>query len=259
MAVGVADGVASAGRNRAWHIEGMDRLSDRRTVARALRYPDPAPPHPLRLTARGTAPLPDPAPAALLAEGRNAVIAVGANAGPARLREKLWGLAVDVPVVPAWLEHHAVVYSAHITRYGALPATLHPCPGARSRVAVLFLTPDELARLHASEALGENYRFARLHGLRLALAGDGTLEAAGAYLSLHGPLRRDGAPVALAAVNAAGVPYPALGQIEAQRLAMERLHATGPVRDFIRANAADPALRARRTRRLKAARAAAGA
>jgi hypothetical protein len=242
----------------------MDPRSDRHTVARALRYPYPPPPHPVRVTAGGVTPLPDPVPEALLAEGRNAVIAVGANAGPERLREKLWGLEPDlppesVPVVPAWLEHHAVVYSAHITRYGAVPATLHPCPGARSRVAVLFPTPDELARLHASEALGENYRFARLHGLRLALAGGGSLAAAGAYLSLHGPLRRDGAPIAVAAVHAVGVPYPALGQVEVQRLAMERLQAAGPVRDFVRDNAADPELRARRTRRLKAARAAAGA
>jgi hypothetical protein len=231
-----------------------------RTVARALRYPYPAAAAPVRLTPEGPAPLPDPAPEALLGEGRHAVIAVGANAAPERLAEKLSDTHPDppagpnVPMVPAWLEGHAVVYSAHITRYGALPATLHPCPGARCRVTVLFPTGDELARLHGTEALGENYRFSWLGGLRLELAGGGRLTAAGAYLSLHGPLERDGAPVALAAVAAEGVSYPTLTQVAAQRLAMARLGTAGRVRDFVRANTADPALRAHRTRRLKAAR-----
>lgn len=235
----------------------MPSTSPWRTVARALRYPYPAAAAPLRLTPAGPVPLPDPAPAALLGEGREAVLAVGANAAPERLREKLSATRPGVPAVPsvpmlpAWLEGHAVVYSAHLARYGALPATLHPCPGARCRITVLFLTPDEVARLHGTEALGENYRFSRLGGLRLDLAGGGRLGSAGAYLSLHGPLLRNGAPVALAAVAAEGAPYAALSQVEAQRLAMARLGARGRVRDFVRANTADPALRARRTRHLK--------
>lgn len=234
----------------------MDPTTDPATVARALGYPYPPAPRPVRVTPRGVSPLPDPAPEALLAEGRGAVIAAGANAAPQRLAEKLADLAPDVPLVPAWLHGHAVVYSAHISRYGAVPATLLPCPGGRSRVAVLFVTPDELARLHDSEALGENYRFTRLHGLRLELAAGGRLRAAGAYLSLHGPLMPGGAPVAVAAVPAEGVPHARLSQAEVQRAVMGMVAATGDVAGFICANTADAALRARRIRRMKAARAA---
>jgi hypothetical protein len=61
-------------------------------------------------------------------------------------------------VTPAWLHDRAVVYSAHFTSYGALPATLHRCPGVCTRLCVTWLTATRLELMHRSEGAGERSR-----------------------------------------------------------------------------------------------------
>jgi hypothetical protein len=154
--------------------------------------------------------------------GRVPVIACGSNASPARLREKL-GEGARVPVLRARLAGHAVVYAAHFAAYGALPATLHPCPGATAHLFVTLLAPGLLERMHATEGTGDRYDYRVLDGLDLAVEGLGRIERAGAYLATAGTVLRDGAPVRLAAVRAEGCPWPARGQAEMLRWAHARL------------------------------------
>ena len=159
------------------------------------------------------------------------LVTFGANADPAVLVAKL-GANASVRGRPARLADHDVAFSAHVSPYGAIPATLVPSPGASVAVHLLRLAPADLERLDATEP---NY-------LRETLSLG--LEA---YRSRHGALLLDGAPVALAAVPAAGRTLPALTQDALQ----ERLRAAMEPRTdpdaFLLAGARDPQVRARRT------------
>jgi hypothetical protein len=101
-------------------------------------------------------------------------------------------------VTPAWLHDWAIVYSAHFTSYGALPATLHRCEGARTRVCVTWLTAAQLELMHRSEGAGERYDYVLLEGIGLEVEGIGAIDRAGAYLSRRGPLAQEGRAVRLA-------------------------------------------------------------
>jgi len=219
-------------------------------VRHALRYPFRTPGRACVVTPGGTR---RPVPGEAVAAGRLPLIAAGANASPERLREKLGDALArsGVALVPAEARGLAVVHSAHIAAYGAVPATVLPCPGAVSRVFVLWLTAAQAARLDGTEALGVNYRRQRLTGLDLCLEGGTRLAACDAYVSLHGPLARDGVPVALAAVPRSGVPWPPMDQRAVQAFAMARAGFSGTVADFVRANVADPAARARHAEALR--------
>jgi hypothetical protein len=129
--------------------------------------------------------------------GREPLLAYGANAAPAALARKLAALPEEpLPVLPAQLEGFDVVYSAHVSPYGAVPATLLESPGTTAPVFVLHPTAAQLALLTASEP---NYDLIELDGMR-------------AYRSKHGCLSLKGSPLALAAVRAAGRTLPALDE-----------------------------------------------
>ena len=132
-------------------------------------------------------------------EQRTPVLACGSNGAPSRLLQKYAaGSGARIPVTPAWLDDWVVVYSAHFTGYGALPATLHPCRGARTRLCVTWLTAAQLELMHRSEGAGERYDYALLERLELEVEGHGAIDRAGAYLSRRGPLAQDGRAVRLA-------------------------------------------------------------
>jgi hypothetical protein len=143
---------------------------------------------------------------------RIAVIASGSNGAPGRLIQKFAGNAARIPVTPAWLHGWAVVYSAHFTSYGALPATLHPCPGARTLLCVTWLDEAQLDLMHRSEGTGERYDYVELTGLDLRVEGHGAVDRAGAYLSRRGPLAQAGRPVRLAERPALGCNFEACSQ-----------------------------------------------
>jgi len=141
--------------------------------------------------------------AAPLAE-RSAVLAVGSNAAPARLADKC-GAAAVIPVARAKVAGWAAVYSAHISTYGSIAATLWSDPMSTSSLAVTFLDPHQLGILDASEA---NYVRVDLGPLI-----DGWEGSVTGYRSRRGALSFDGGPIRLAAVPARS-PLPALGELE---------------------------------------------
>jgi hypothetical protein len=118
--------------------------------------------------------------------GRRPLLSYGANAAPHALALKLESLPGDpLPVVRSELPDFDVVYSAHVSPYGAVPATLLESPGTVTPVFVIHPTEEQEALLSASEP---NYDLVQVGG-------------APAYRSKHGCLSIDGAPVALAAIR----------------------------------------------------------
>jgi hypothetical protein len=80
-----------------------------------------------------------------LCDRRTPVLAIGSNQSPARLAQKFGHDAAHViPVQRATLRNFDVVYSAHISRYGAVPAMLQTSQGASVTVAVTWLDDAQL-------------------------------------------------------------------------------------------------------------------
>jgi hypothetical protein len=128
---------------------------------------------------------------------RTPLLSYGANSAPEALARKLAALpGVELPVLRAELAGFDVVYSAHVSPYGAVPATLLESPGTTAPVYVLHPTAEQHALLTATEP---NYDLVEVNGV-------------GAYRSKHGCLEIDGSPVALAAVRSQGRTLPELDQ-----------------------------------------------
>ncbi len=152
-------------------------------------------------------------------KGRHPVIAHGSNRAPAQLHRKyghLNGRASEIPVTRVLLSDYDVVYSAHVTQYGAIAANLQHAPGAVVEVYVTWLDDAQLLRMHDTELGGENYYYGRLDNIRLAFAdlSLADLSAAFVYLSTRGCLAQDGQAIGLEAVPARERPHRALGQRE---------------------------------------------
>lgn len=130
-------------------------------------------------------------------DGRAPLLSYGANSAPAALARKLAALPeVEMPVMRAELEGFDVVYSAHVSPYGAVPATLKESPGTTAPVFLIHPTEEQRALLTASEP---NYDLVELDGLPV-------------YRSKHRCLSIDGSPMALAAVRSAGRTLPELDE-----------------------------------------------
>ena len=166
-------------------------------LARALTYPYPVPGDDYLFSAGRSRPLCASFP---LAE-RTAVVAVGSNRAPQQLRRK-FGDTAEIPVTQGTLVDYDVVYSAHVARYGSVPACLFPSANTRVEIWVNWLTPEQLAAMHLTEAVGVNYDFVALPQASVSGRGLGSDIAAYYYKSRRGALAVAGQPAALAAVNA---------------------------------------------------------
>jgi hypothetical protein len=145
---------------------------------------------------------------------REPLLAYGANASPAALARKLADLTpAPLPMLRAQLVGFDVVYSDHVSPYGAVPGTLHPSPGTTVAVFVAFPDGEQLRALTATEP---NYELTRLSELDCRLEGGGRIERLDAYLSRHGPRLLGGSPVALTEIEASGRHLTVLTQREVQ-------------------------------------------
>ena len=189
-------------------------------------------------------PLTGPLDAALTAV-RVPVIAHGSNRAPEQMHRKFGHLAGDasaIPVTRALLHDHDVVFSAHMTRYGSVSATLHEAPGTRVEIYVTWLTEAQVERMHETEIGAGNYGYGRMGGLSLAVEQGPVLEEAFVYLSVHGCLAdpdRPEAPLALAAVPAENRIHRAVLQEEALAVLHRAHHADLAFDAMILANIKD--------------------
>jgi hypothetical protein len=184
---------------------------------RALDYPYAAPDHSF-VYSRGLVLRPEEAELDLT--DRTALLAYGSNAAPEVLERKLAGDPDPALLLRATLVDFDVVYSAHVSAYGAVPATLQPSLGTRATVFVAHFTTAQLESIALTEP---NYDLTRLAGIRCELEDGRALSEVDAYLSRHGCLLDDaGSPLALAAIAATGRTLPTLTQGEAIELISSR-------------------------------------
>lgn len=211
-------------------------------LALAKGYPYETPPHSYLLRDGELLPIGEAG-----FEGRVAVIGHGSNRAPAQLTRKFgqtregaplsgWSL----PVTFGWLHDYDVVYSAHVTGYGAIASTLTHCPGVRTRVAVNWLDEAQLVRMHETE--GRNYPFGCLRAIEIELeAGPAAvLVDPHVYHSRHGALLHERQPIGLAASPAERRPHHTMAQEDVQELIRARHHPDHDLDSHILANIADP-------------------
>jgi hypothetical protein len=214
-----------------WEGAGVEARPDtEELVRRALAYPyDPPAGSFVQLGAR-TLPVP---PKEIDVAGRRALLAYGANASPEALTRKLAALEPrPIPVLRVSLSGWDVVYSAHVTRYGAVPAAVVASPGTVASVHLVFPDDEQLAALAATE--GQNYRLEQLADFtaELQIGGEGPAEI-DAFISVHGPVLLAGSPVALAAIPARDRAFPELTTPEMIDRVRAALHPDLSLREFI--------------------------
>ncbi len=221
-------------------------------VERAMRYPYAVPAR--SFVQRGHKTL-DPEEVEIDRCQRTGLLVYGSNGSPEVLSRKLALSPEPVLVEPAWLHDFDVVYSAHISPYGAIPATLQRSPGTAVRVAVVYLTPDQLRLVSATEP---NYDLVSLDPVSCELPHGETIGEVSIYLSRHGCLLLDGAEVALVAVPAKERRFAELGEPQILERLRSDLCPEEPMDTFILGNVTDPGLAQQRTAQLPARPLAAG-
>jgi hypothetical protein len=218
----------------------------REPLRRALAYPYPTPERSFLQLGERTLEL--PASGVDLAN-RQPLLAYGANAAPAALTRKL---ATDpntpLPLIRAELDDFDVVYSAHVSPYGSVPATLRPSLGTTARVFVAFPTENQRRLLSATEP---NYGRQRLEGISCRSEIGARLEALEAFVSRHGSLLLEGSEVALSAVPARNRRLPAMTQPQVLEQVRSLLFPERSLEQLI----ADPAWSQTAAKRLRAKRA----
>jgi hypothetical protein len=206
-------------------------------VTHAKAYPFPAPEHSYLYEAGGWRALNTEIETA----GRTPVLAAGSNQSPEQLARK-YAAMPDIGPIPAQrgiLHDFDVVYAAHLSGYGSVPATFQQSPGTRVTIFVLWLTELQLDRMHETEG---NYSYDHLEALRLELDGGVALAAAYAYTSKIGCLSHDGDCVSLAEIAAHNRQYLSLKQAEMQAVLRDRLAPGMALDSFIQQHVTDPAI-----------------
>lgn len=143
-------------------------------------------------------------------EGRTAVLAVGSNQSPEQLTRKFGHIADwEIPVQRCALADFDVVYSAHVARYGSVPAMLQASPGSTVTLFVNWLDDDQLSAMHETELSHGNYHYGRIDGVSLSLDNGETLGEVHGYISRRGHIRHGDTGFALARVPAENRRHPA--------------------------------------------------
>lgn len=178
------------------------------------------------------------------------LLAYGSNAAPLVLARKLGAGADPVPVVRGSLGGFDVVYSAHISAYGAVPATIQRSAGTDVPAFVAYLTADQLNRLSETEP---NYELRSISGAALRCDALDLPAEIAAYVSRHGCLLVDGAATALSSIEASGRRFAAMSEARVLEWVRQELCPQRPLEEFIATAVAEPDTRRGWTERLHSA------
>jgi hypothetical protein len=197
-------------------------------------------------------------------DGKHPVLAFGSNAAPEQLQRKYrdWP-DVSFVVTKATLQDYDVVYSAHLTSYGAVPATLAPSPDTVLQTWITWLDDEQLAHMHTTEmGPGEvdkgggadvNYAYGYLQDVVLTI--EDVVEpvaSVGVYLSNYGALALTENPLAFSRIEAANRVFDARDKLDVLQAVRDRLAPDLDLEEFIVAIVEEPASRSSWGAELKA-------
>ncbi len=151
---------------------------------------------------------------------------------------------VVIPVVEGMLKDFDAVFSAHISSYGSIPATLQRSPGTELRVFMLTMTERQLEIMHRSEG---PYSFVELDELELTLGGSDIRRSAYTYISRNGAALVKGSETALSTLPAKHRRFKASTEIELLSWMRDELAPASAIDEFILEQILEPEIRTRRT------------
>ena len=143
---------------------------------------------------------------------RTPVLAFGSNKSPEQLRRKFGNLPdCDIPVEYVKLHDFDIVFAAHITSYGAVPAMLQHCKGVVAKVALTWLDDQQLEMMHKTELYAANYSFGKIENILAQRDHTNDLTEVCAYIGERGHLsaNTDGHAYSIAQIPAEGRIWPA--------------------------------------------------
>ncbi|WP_290899375.1 hypothetical protein [Ferroglobus sp.] len=180
------------------------------------------------------------------------VLAYGSNASVEQLRHKFLSFKnVVIPVIKADLYDFDVVYSAHFSPYGSIPATLQYSPRTVVKTFVAYLNERLLKHMHKTESIGINYYFCKLRRIKVSLDGGLTLEEVFVYLSINGCLLINETPVALSSIKAENRIFPEMTEWEILDVVRRLIAADRDFDTFVLENVMNEKIRKDRTEKLK--------
>ncbi len=180
--------------------------------------------------------------------GLTPVLAVGSNQSPVQLARKFRGPDwAPIPVSRVTLKDFDTVYSAHVTGYGSIAATLCYVPGTTVTLFVNWLDDAHLRHMHQIELGNENYEFGVLFGIDLQAETGQVLNAISLYHGLRGIYAPDGQPVPLTEVKAVNRQHTGKTQRQMLTLIKDRLQPDVSLEVFVRESATDKTVRQSRT------------
>jgi len=164
-------------------------------------------------------------------EGRTAVLAVGSNRAPVRLGQKFLGKTdAPIPVQQARLREFDIVYAAHLTRYGSVPAMLQWAPCTTVNLAVTWLDETQLEIMHATEG---GYHYAEIDSVELVYDDGTRADSVHLYVGREGHLVYQDQPVALIEIDGINRPHTARNTAEVLEIVHKRVAADMPHDEFI--------------------------
>ncbi|MEH6402762.1 MAG: hypothetical protein V7750_05270 [Sneathiella sp.] len=221
-------------------MEKLSPLSQTAELDLALNYPYDRPEHSYSITRSKVVAF----PTNLMLSGRIPVIACGSNAAPKQLIRKYNAIETEpIYVSKAKLKNFLCCYSAHITSYGSIPATLAHTEGTATDCHITWLTKQQLEHMHKTEAVGSNYKFSKLENIDLLCSEAGHLTEAYSYVSLHGNIQDQGNPIAVAGINTSPAPTLQLDQISIQDKVRSEIAPNFSVSEFVAGNISNLQLR----------------
>ncbi len=155
-------------------------------------------------------------------EDRFAVLAIGSNACPGRLKEKYRDSepGVLIPVLRGRVAGLDIVYASYLAPYGAMPATCITAPGTRVEAWTTLLTGQQLETMNISENFGMGYQLVELPAS--FRVGRRAIAPPYAYYDRR-ILELDGGPIRLAANAASDARHPALAEREVLARVLDRV------------------------------------
>ena len=159
------------------------------------------------------------------------VFAVGSNRSPQQLSRKFKEFnAGPIAVQYGRIADFDVVYAAHISAYGAVPAMLQRAPGVQAKIAITWLSDEQLDIMHHTEG---NYHFGEIEHVQLILEHSEPIESAYLYVGKHGSLNMNNQAIGVQNIAAFNRPYTSANSAEILEMLRERLGASENPDNFI--------------------------
>ena len=177
---------------------------------------------------------------------RKAILASGSNASPIRLREKFPANSDQtlIPVVKYQVPDLVSVFSAKFASYGSITATLQHAPNIGSEIFVTYLTQTQLARMHKTEAIGDEYNFVQIRDTPIYRNGERcAIGPVYAYLSRKGILSIGKRQFTLTETKGPSKSFSMKSQEQVLHMAWELLESKDSLDTFICQNITDEGIR----------------